>query len=77
MDADGLLNIFLDSVEVGVFFTGVGADGTGLGELVDTFWKNPKMDFCCDPDGGCFFCEGRGVDISFPSIPRTMMCFLG
>lgn len=26
----------------------------------------------CEPDGGCFFCEGRGVDISFPSTPRTI-----
>jgi hypothetical protein len=27
----------------------------------------------CDAEAGCFFCEGRGVDISFPSTPRTMI----
>ena len=76
MDAGGLVNALLVSVEVGVFLMVVGSDGEGLGELVDFFWKKPKMDFWffpdCEAEAGCFFCEGRGVDISFPSRPRTM-----
>ena len=74
MDAGGLAKAVLDSVETGVFLTVVGVDGVGLGELVDFFWKKPRIDFWffpdCEADGGCFFCEGRGVDISFPSTPR-------
>lgn len=27
----------------------------------------------CDADAGCFFWDDFGVDISFPSTPRTMM----
>jgi hypothetical protein len=84
MDAGGRVKAVLDSVDtgvfliiVGVFLAVVGVDGAGLGELVDFFWKKPKMDFCplpdCEPVGGCFFCEGRGVDISLPSTPRTMI----
>jgi hypothetical protein len=76
MDAGGLVNAVFDSVETGVFLTVVGVDGAGLGEAVDFFWKKPRMDFWffadCEPGGGCFFCEGRGVDISLPSTPRTM-----
>jgi hypothetical protein len=77
MDAGGLLKAVLDKVETGVFLIVVGVDGAGLGELVDFFWKKPRIDFWffpdCEPDGGCdFFCEGRGVDISLPSTPRTM-----
>lgn len=45
MAADGLLKARLANVDVGVFATGVGSDGAGLGELVDFFWKNPNMDF--------------------------------
>lgn len=72
-----MVNSLLVSVEVGVFLTGVASEGEGLGELVDFFWKKPKMDFWFFADwgteAGCFFfCEGRGVDISFPSRPRTM-----
>lgn len=84
MDARGLLNAVFDSVDTGVCLTvpGVvltvaGVDGAGLGELVDFFWKKPKMDFWplpdCEAEGGCCFCEGRGVDISLPSTPRTMI----
>jgi hypothetical protein len=64
-------------LDTGVFLTVVGVDGAGLGELVDFFWKKPRMDFWffadCEAEGGCFFCEGRGVDISLPSTPRTMI----
>jgi hypothetical protein len=79
MDAGGLVKAVFDSVGAGVFLTVVGVAGAGLGELVDFFWKKPKIDFWffpdCEPDGGCccFFCEGRGVDISLPSTPRTMI----
>jgi hypothetical protein len=78
MEAGGLVNAVFDSVETGVFLTVAGVDGAGLGELVDFFWKKPRIDFWffpdCEPDGGCcFFCEGRGVDISLPSTPRTMI----
>jgi hypothetical protein len=78
--ADGLAKARFVSVDVGVFATGVGSDGAGLGELVDFFWKNPNIDFWffadCDADAGCFFCEARGVDISFPSMPRAMVAIL-
>jgi hypothetical protein len=81
MAADGLLRTRLASANVGVFSTGVASDGAGLGELVDFFWKKPRIDFWffadCDADAGCFFCEGRGVDISFPSTPRTMIAVRG
>ena len=77
MAARGLLKAGFDRVETGAFLTGVGSDGPGLGELVPFFWKKPKIDFWffadCDPDGGCFFGAGRGVDISLPSTPRTMI----
>lgn len=84
IDAGGRVKPVLDSVETGVFLIGigvflavVGVEGAGLGELVDFFWKKPKMDFWplpdCEAEGGCFFCEGRGVDISLPSTPRTMI----
>jgi hypothetical protein len=84
MEAGGRVKAVLDRVETGVFFiivgmflAVVGVDGAGLGELVDFFWKKPRMDFWplpdCEPVGGCFFCEGRGVDISLPSTPRTMI----
>jgi hypothetical protein len=84
IDAGGRVKAVLDSVEtgvfliaIGVFLTVVGVEGAGLGELVDFFWKKPRMDFWplpdCEADGGCFFCEGRGVDISLPSTPRTMI----
>ena len=79
-DGGGLEKDFFDNVDVGVCFAGVGCDGAGLGELVDFFWKKPRMDFWffadCEPDVGRFFCEARGVDISFPSIPRTMLAVL-
>ena len=69
--------IVLANLDVGVLLTGVASDGAGLGELVDFFWKKPKMDFWpfadCDAEAGCFFCEARGVDISFPSTPRAMV----
>lgn len=71
----GRLERAVESFETGVFLTVAGVDGAGLGELLDFFWKNPRMDFWlldCEPDGGCFFCEGRGVDISLPSTPRTI-----
>jgi hypothetical protein len=65
------------SVDVGICWTGVASDGAGLGELVDFFWKKPRIDFWvfadCDAEAGCFFCEGRGVDISLPSMPRAMI----
>jgi hypothetical protein len=77
MAAGGSLNAFLANFDVGVLLTGVASDGAGLGELVDFFWKKPKMDFWpfadCDAEAGCFFCEARGVDISFPSTPRAMV----
>lgn len=41
----GRENDFFDDVGVGVCFAGVGWDGAGLGELVDFFWKKPRMDF--------------------------------
>jgi hypothetical protein len=75
MDGGGLEKAVFESFETGVFLTVAGVDGAGLGELLDFFWKKPRMDFWlldCEPDGGCFFCEGRGVDISLPSTPRTM-----
>jgi hypothetical protein len=34
------------------------------------FWL---LDDCEAEGGGFFFCEARGVDISLPSIPRTMV----
>jgi hypothetical protein len=77
MSAGGLFNALFASLDVGVLLTGVASDGAGLGELVDFFWKKPKMDFWpfadCDAEAGCFFCEARGVDISFPSTPRAMI----
>jgi hypothetical protein len=78
MDAGDLVKADFDSVDTGVFLTVAGVDGAGLGELVDFFWKKPRIDFWLFPDceadgGGCFFCEGRGVDISLPSTPRTMV----
>jgi hypothetical protein len=78
MEAGGLVKADFDSVEMGVFLTVVGVDGAGLGEFVDFFWKKPRIDFWffddCELNGGaCFFCEGRGVDISLPSTPRTMI----
>ena len=79
-DGGGRVKDFFEKVDVGVCFAGVGCDGAGLGELVDFFWKKPRMDFWffadCDPEVGCFFCEGRGVDISLPSTPRTMLAVL-
>jgi hypothetical protein len=45
MDAGGLVNAVLDNVEMGVFLTVAGVEGAGLGELVDFFWKNPRIDF--------------------------------
>lgn len=82
VDAGGLANAVFESDESGVFFAVAGVGGAGLGELLDFFWKKPKMDFCWEPDceagGGCFFfCEGRGVDISLPSTPRTMAAMGG
>ena len=80
MDALGLEKALLANVDVGVFCVGVVLDGAGLGELADFFWKKPKMDFWffadCEADAGCVFCEGRGVDISFPSRPRTITAML-
>jgi hypothetical protein len=79
-EAGSLVNELRESVGVGVFLTGVGFAGAGLGELVDFFWKKPRMDFWffadCEADGGCFFWEGRGVDISLPSTPRTIIGML-
>jgi hypothetical protein len=53
----GVAKIFL--VIAGVLRPGVALFGPGLGELVDFFWKKPRMDFWflpdCDPEGGCFF----------------------
>jgi hypothetical protein len=76
VEAGSLLNELRES-EAGLSLTGVGFVGAGLGELVDFFWKKPRMDFWffadCEADGGCFFWEGRGVDISLPSTPRTIM----
>jgi hypothetical protein len=45
MEAGGLVNAVFDSVETGVFLTVAGVDGAGLGELVDFFWKKPRIDF--------------------------------
>ena len=77
MAAEDLVKAFLAIVEVGVFWTGVTSDGAGLGELVVFFWKKPRIDrwpFAdCDAEAGCFFCGGRGVDISFPSTPRAIV----
>jgi hypothetical protein len=78
MEAGGLVKADLDSEETRFFLTVLGVEGAGLGELVDFFWKKPRIDFWffvdCELDGGaCFFCEGRGVDISLPSTPRTMI----
>ena len=77
MAVDGLVKARLTSVDVGVCLTDVGSDGAGLGEFVDFFWKKPRIDFWffadCDAEAGCFFWDGRGVDISFPSTPRTMI----
>jgi hypothetical protein len=74
---DGLVKVRLASVDVGVCLTVVRSDGAGLGEFVDFFWKKPRIDFWffadCDAEAGCFFWDGRGVDISFPSTPRTMI----
>ena len=81
MAVEGLVKAFLTIVEVGVFWTGVASDGAGLGELVDFFWKKPRIDFWffadCDAEAGCFFCDGRGVDISLPSTPRAMIIVVG
>jgi hypothetical protein len=81
MDIRGLVKAVFDSVDTGVFFDDVAIIGPGLGELLDFFWKKPRIDFWffadCELDGGCcFFCEGRGVDISLPSTPRTMVAVL-
>lgn len=85
MAADGFVKALLASLDVGVFLVGVASagvasDGAGLGELVDFFWKKPRMDFWffadCELEAGCFFCDGFGVDISFPSTPRTMIAKL-
>lgn len=77
MAAEGWVKAFVAIVEVGVFWAGVTWDGAGLGELVDFFWKKPRIDLCpladCDADAGCFFCDGRGVAISFPSTPRAIV----
>ena len=68
------------NVGFGVFWVGVASDGAGLGELVDFFWKKPRIDLWpfadCDAEAGCFFCEARGVDISFPSMPRAIVALL-
>jgi hypothetical protein len=45
MDAGGRVKAVFDNVETGVFLAVVGVDGAGLGELVDFFWKKPKIDF--------------------------------
>lgn len=80
MDAGCLVKAVLDNLETGVFLTVAGVEGAGLGELDGFFWKKPRMDFWpfpdCEADGGCFFWEGRGVDISLPSTPRTMVTIL-
>lgn len=81
IDAGGVAKARFPNVDAGVFFAEVGSDGEGLGELVDFFWKKPRMDFWpfadCEAKGSCFFCEGRGVDISFPSRPRTITVIWG
>lgn len=63
-----------ERVGVGVSFV----SRVGVGELVALFWKKPRMDFWFLADweadaGGFFWEEARGVDISFPSMPRTML----
>lgn len=77
MEAGTFVNAGFDKDDTRDFLTVDGADEAGLGDSVDFFWKNPRMDFWfladCELEGGCFFCEGRGVDISFPSTPRTMI----
>lgn len=45
MGAGDLLKALLTNEGVDVVFVGVASGGTGLGELVDFFWKNPRMDF--------------------------------
>lgn len=45
MEAGGFVNADFESVETGVVLDGVEAVGAGLGELVDFFWKKPRMDF--------------------------------
>lgn len=44
-DTGGRVKAVLDRMEIGVFLTVFGVDDAGLGELVDFFWKNPRMDF--------------------------------
>lgn len=44
-DAGGLENAVFESAETGVFLTVAIVDGAGLGELLDFFWKKPRMDF--------------------------------
>jgi hypothetical protein len=77
-----LVTVFFENEVCGAVFDVVAGDGAGLGEFVDFFWKKPKMDFWlledCEAEAGCFFfCEARGVDISLPSIPRTMVRVAG
>lgn len=80
MAAEGFVKALEEILEVGVFWTGVTSDGAGLGEFVDFFWKKPRIDFWPFPDWeteeGCFFWDGRGVDISFPSTPRAILLVL-
>jgi hypothetical protein len=57
----GLVKALFESADVGVFFaTGVAAEGAGLCELGEVFWKKPMMDLWvfpvpCEPEGGCLF----------------------
>lgn len=59
MAAAALVKALFVSEEAGVLLAGVGSDGEGVGELVDFFWKKPRMDFWfladCETEAGCFF----------------------
>jgi hypothetical protein len=72
---------FFELDNVVFFFAGVesGGEETGAGlEPVSVFfWKKPRMDFWfladCEPETAFLSFAGFGVDISLPSMPRTML----
>lgn len=45
MAAADVVKVLFAIVDFVVFWVGVASDGAGLGELVDFFWKNPRIDF--------------------------------